>query len=116
MNFDMNFEEAYQKTLDKWQRIAGGEDIDPASDCGLCEWARKRRKLGVAICSTCPAHYHYGHPSCAHLACMASADTAFLARDEPGLRHFAQQVVEELLSIKTSLFMEAEWIVSRKEE
>lgn len=110
----MNFEEAYQKTLAKWQRIAAGEFIDPASNCGICEWAIERRETGE-ICLICPAYHHYGH-ECWVLPCIIDADVAFLADDKSGLRRFAHRVVEELLSIKVSLFVEAKWIASRKEE
>lgn len=102
----MDFEQAYEKTLAKWREFAAGKWASPAEDCGLCKWAKKRRCWPFTTCYACPAYHHYGRRSCAPLHLLKAVARAYEADDMPKFQHYAQLVVEELLSIKDSLF---EW-------
>lgn len=104
----MNFAQAYRKTLVKWQRLAAGEWKDPAEDCGLCDWARARARKPPRhkqMCQVCPAYHHYGY-GCGNTDCIMEVVDDYDNNERSEFQKSAQLVVEELLSIKDSLF---EW-------
>lgn len=100
----MNFEKAFRETLVKWQQIAAGKQRDPASDCGLCEWA-KQYAYQNEQCMCCPAWFHYKQHGCAHsVLAVEEAVWHYYVQEWPELRLVAQEVVVELLAVKESLF------------
>lgn len=95
----MNLEDAFRKTLVKWQRLAAGDQtLDPGKDCGLCLWPTRHG------CDACPAFYHYGAMCCADaVEALGKAIVAWADNDWAELQKHAQEVVLELLSVKEAI-------------